>query len=379
MRRSSAIASTRRPPCTLLAAALAAELASSVAGGGRPMAVAWYDATSELVESYPVEAIPWSNLTHIVYNGGFQPYANGSLAYGQDMNCGPSGCTYDWNCGAGPADCLGTLHALRDAAHSHGVKVLIGGLDLFEGNTSLAYAWLNSTCPSSSSPSSSGGFGTATATALTALPCIEVYAKSIASFVTQHGIDGAEFDFEDFGDCDMAEMHCPPSWANNAAMDRYALSQFAKLHRLTRAAMGPTKIMGIDLSTGGPLLTSNDSTTVGCFDYFTTMLYSVGEAGFEADKASITAFMEDKGLPRAKVLFGNGSYRKRKRPVSAAVKVQQVEFKRAICQDNSLSSGRLTIVPNLCDAVCACGIIRAAALAQGRRPDQVSATQAHRQ
>eukprot|EP01050_Picozoa_sp_SAG11_P013273 SAG11_NODE_1538_length_4723_cov_5.640138_6_plen_355_part_00 len=260
----------------------------------RPMAVAWYDATAEMVDAYPVSAIPWSNLTHIVYNGGFQPYANGTLAMGQDRDCSPSGCTSGWICGHNPADCVQTLHAVRDAAHAHGVKVLIGGLDLFEGNTSLAYAWLNSTCPSPSS------------THFALRPCIEVYANSIASFVRQHGIDGVEWDFEDFGDCDLAEMHCPPGWANNPSMDRFALQQFAKLHRRTRKAMGPLALMGIDLSTSGVLFTSNDSATVGCFDYFTTMLYSVGEKGFEADKASITAFMHEKGLPKSKVLFGNG-------------------------------------------------------------------------
>eukprot|EP01046_Picozoa_sp_COSAG06_P041078 COSAG06_NODE_5053_length_3759_cov_2.454645_3_plen_290_part_00 len=133
-----------------------------------------------------------------------------------------------------------------------------------------------------------------------------MYAKSIASYVSEHGVDGAEFDFEDFGDCGLAEMHCPPGWAGSPWMDTYALSQFAQLHRLTRAAMGPTKLMGIDLSTDGPLFTSNDSTTLSCFSYFTTMLYSVGEKGFENDKASITAFIKDKGLPKSKVLFGNG-------------------------------------------------------------------------
>ena len=261
----------------------------------RPMSVAWYDATAGMVAAYPVSAIPWSNLTHIVYNGGFQPFANGTLAMGQDRDCSPSGCTSDWICGENEAECVKTLHAVRDAAHAHGVKVLIGGLDLFEGNTSLAYAWLNSTCPT---PRSSQRKATRL--------CIEVYARSIASFVRYHGIDGVEFDFEDFGDCDLEEMHCPPGWAINPWMDKFALQQFARLHRLTRAAMGPSALMGIDLSTSGVLFTSNDSATVGCFDYFTTMLYSVGEKGFEADKASITAFMHEKGLPKSKVLFGNG-------------------------------------------------------------------------
>lgn len=104
----------------------------------------------------------------------------------------------------------------------------------------------------------------------------------------------------------MAEMHCPPGWAQSPWMDAYALSQFAKLHRLTRAAMGQTKLMGIDLSTGGPLYTSNDTETVACFDYFTTMLYSVGETGFESDKKSITTFQQQHNLPKSKVLFGNG-------------------------------------------------------------------------
>eukprot|EP01046_Picozoa_sp_COSAG06_P041079 COSAG06_NODE_5053_length_3759_cov_2.454645_4_plen_182_part_00 len=130
------------------------------AASNRPMAVAWFDATAGMVQDYPVSAIPWSNLTHIVYNGGFQPYTNGTLAMGQDIDCEPSGCVADWNCGADAADCVRTLHALRDAAHAHGVKVLIGGLDLFEGNTSLAYAWLNSTCPSPNRGEA-------------ALPCIE--------------------------------------------------------------------------------------------------------------------------------------------------------------------------------------------------------------
>eukprot|EP01052_Picozoa_sp_SAG31_P064118 SAG31_NODE_22995_length_513_cov_1.618357_1_plen_96_part_10 len=35
----------------------------------RPMAVAWYDATQGMVDQYAVSAIPWSNITHIVYNG----------------------------------------------------------------------------------------------------------------------------------------------------------------------------------------------------------------------------------------------------------------------------------------------------------------------
>ena len=280
-------------PLLLAAAMLLTSLCSTVAR--RPMAVAWYDATAAMVDAYPVSAIPWSNLTHIVYNGGFQPFANGTLAMGQDRDCSPSGCTSDWICGTDPADCVKTLHAVRDAAHAHGVKVLIGGLDLFEGNTSLAYAWLNSSCPSSSRRRTGAS-----------MPCIEVYAKSIASFVIQHGIDGAEFDFEDFGDCSLEEMRCPPGWANNPWMDQFALEQFAHLHRLTRAAMGPSALMGIDLSVSGVLFTSNDSATVECFDYFTTMLYSVGEKGFEADKASITTFVEEKGLPKSKVLFGNG-------------------------------------------------------------------------
>ena len=267
------------------------------ANSQRPMSVAWYDATAEMVAAYPVSAIPWSNLTHIVYNGGFQPFRNGTLAMGQDRDCTPSGCTSSWICGESPADCVETLHAVRDAAHAHGVKVLIGGLDLFEGNTSLAYTWLNSTCPSS--PHVQHTFGASR-------PCIEVYANSIASFVSRHGIDGCEFDFEDFGDCSLEEMHCPPDWADSPWMDRYALKQFARLHRLTRGAMGPSATMGIDLSTSGTLFTSNDTATVACFDYFTTMLYSVGQKGFEADKASISAFINEKGLPKSKVLFGNG-------------------------------------------------------------------------
>ena len=258
---------------------------AGVALGARPVSLAWYDATQSMVAQYPVAAIPWSNLTHIVYNGGYQPFPNGSLAVGQDRDCSPAGCTSDWICGRDAADCTATLHALRDAAHARGVKVLIGGLDLFEGNTSLAYAWLNSTCAGR--------------------PCIEVYAESIASYVKQHQVDGAEFDFEDFGDCSMAEMRCPPGW-DAPSVDAYALSQFARLHRLTRAALGPAALMGIDFSTSGPMYTANDNKTLGCFDYFNTMLYSAGESGFATDKAQITAFQQRTLVPKEKLLFGNG-------------------------------------------------------------------------
>eukprot|EP01045_Picozoa_sp_COSAG04_P017663 COSAG04_NODE_1578_length_6256_cov_4.952899_5_plen_253_part_00 len=61
--------------------------------GARPVSLAWYDATQSMVAQYPVAAIPWSNLTHIVYNGGYQPFPNGSLAVGQDRDCSPTGCT----------------------------------------------------------------------------------------------------------------------------------------------------------------------------------------------------------------------------------------------------------------------------------------------
>eukprot|EP01047_Picozoa_sp_COSAG01_P120585 COSAG01_NODE_49325_length_373_cov_0.755474_1_plen_111_part_10 len=109
------------------------------------MAVAWYDATTSMVTSFPIAAIPWSNITHIVYNGGYQPFPNGTLAVGQDSSDG-SVQTTETGCGTDLANCTANLHKLRDAAHAHGVRILIGGLDLFEGNTSLAYRFLNSTC-----------------------------------------------------------------------------------------------------------------------------------------------------------------------------------------------------------------------------------------
>ena len=168
-----------------------------VIGLQRPMSVAWYDATRGMVEQYPVKAIPWSNLTHIVYNGGYQPASNGSLAVGQDCDCTLAGCTLSWSCDKDLADCTETLHAVRDAATANGVKVLIGGLDLFEGNTSLAYAFLNSSdCPSISGSN---------------VPCIETYATSIAAYVTEHELDGVEFDFEDFGDW-CAKQNTDPAW-----------------------------------------------------------------------------------------------------------------------------------------------------------------------